>query len=94
MATFAASRWSGDDNAVFPDRIEINDNKVLYYKGTLTGYKKSIIERNKVASVHLRSGLLFADIIIESNGGHKVIGRGFTKHDAREIVKLFDMLEE
>lgn len=88
MATFVASRWSGDDNAVFPDRIEIDANQVLYYKGTLIGYNKSIIEREKIASVHLRSGLLFADVVIESSGGRGITGRGFAKRDARQIVEI------
>lgn len=88
METFVASRWSGDDNAVFPDRIEIDDNKVMYFKGTLTGYKKSIIERDKIASVHLRSGLLFAYVIFESFGGHEIVAGGFSKGDARKIVEI------
>ena len=87
METFVASRWSGDDNAVFPDRIEIDENIVLYYKGTLTGYKKSIIEKNKIASVHISSGLLFAYVVIESFGGREIVAGGFSKSDARKILE-------
>lgn len=90
IATFTASRWSGDDNAVFPDKIEIDDSKVLYYKGTLIGYRKSIIEREKIASVHLRSGLLFANVIIESFGGNEILAKGFSKTDARTIIEILN----
>lgn len=90
MSTFVANRISGNDNAIFPDRIEIDDvtNDVTYYKGTLVGYRKSLIARINIASVHIRSGLLFADVIIESTGGKEVRARGFRKRDAREIVRL------
>lgn len=90
MATFIASRWSGDDNAVFPDRIELDDSKVLYYKGTLIGYHKSVIDRESIASVHLRSGLLFADVVIESSGGREIVARGFAKSDARKILEILN----
>jgi hypothetical protein len=90
MSTFVANRISGNDNAIFPDRIEIDDvtSDVTYYKGTLVGYRKSFIARTNIASVHIRSGLLFADIIIESTGGKEVKARGFRKRDAREIMRL------
>lgn len=90
METFVASRWSGDDNSVFPDRLEVDENRVLYYKGTLTGYKKSIIERDKIASVHLRSGLFFAYVVIESFGGREIVAGGFSKSDARRIIEILD----
>lgn len=88
MAVFVASRWSGDDNAVFPDRLEIDDSLITYFKGTVVGYHKSIMPRSGVASAHVRSGLIFADIVIESTGGRKIVARGFAKRDAREIVEM------
>lgn len=90
MPTFEASRISGSDNAVFPDRIEIDDvtSDVTFYKGTLVGYRKSFIARANIASVHIRSGLLFADVIIESTGGGYVRANGFRKKDARDVMEL------
>jgi hypothetical protein len=90
MAVFVASRWSGDDNAVFPDRLEIERTCVTYFKGTVVGYRKSIIPRERIASVHMRSGLLFANIIIESFGGREIVARGFSKSDARRVVELLE----
>ncbi|MBQ7489059.1 MAG: hypothetical protein IJT51_00900 [Bacteroidales bacterium] len=88
MPVYVASRISGNDNMVFPDRIEIDDvtNDVTYYKGTLVGYRRTFIARGNIASVHIRSGLFFADVIIESTGGKEVWAGGFRKRDAREIM--------
>ena len=88
MPTFVASRISGDNNIIFPDRIEIDALNVTYFKGTLIGYRKTVIARNNIASVHIGSGLLFADIVIESTGGLRVIAQGFTKREARQIMTL------
>ena len=90
MPTFVASRISGSDNAVFPDRLEINDvsRDVTYYKGTLIGYRQTFIARNNIASVHIGSGLFFADIIIERTGGGYVRAQGFMKSDARTVMRL------
>lgn len=90
MPTFVASRLSGDDNSIFPDRLEIDDNNgnITYYKGTIVGYRQSFIARNNVASVCICSGLFFADIIIESAGSMQIRARGFSKGDARQIMNL------
>lgn len=88
METFIASRISSGENAVFPDKIEIDKTKVIYYKGTIVGYKSIVIKRHRIASVRIGAGLLFADIIIESTGGGPIIARGFVKSDAKRIVAL------
>ena len=90
MPTFVASRLSGNDNSIFPDRLEINDDNgnITYYKGTIVGYRQTFIARNNVASVHIGSGLLFADVVIESTGGLEVRARGFRKRDARRIMEI------
>lgn len=90
MATFVASRWSGDDNAVFPDRLEIESSLITYFKGTIVGYRKSVIPRSSIASAHVRAGLIFADIVIESSGGREIVARGFSKRDARSILDLLN----
>lgn len=90
MPTFVASRISGNDNAVFPDRLEIDDDNgnITYYKGTLVGYRRSYIIRANIASVRIVSGMFFADIIIESTGGKDIRASGLRKRDAREIMEL------
>lgn len=88
MPSFVASRISGNDNAVFPDRIEIDAVNVTYFKGTIIGYRSTVIARTNIASVHIGSGLLFADVIIETTGGKEIRAAGFKKSDARAIVAL------
>lgn len=73
---------------VFPDRLEIDAFNVTYYKGTIIGYRSTVISRANIASVHIGSGLFFADVIIETTGGKQVRASGFKKSDAREIVAL------
>lgn len=88
MPTFVASRLSGNDNSIFPDRLEIDAVKVTYFKGTIIGYRSTVIARNNIASVNIGSGLLFADIVIESTGGLIITAQGFRKRDARTIMAL------
>ena len=33
MPTFIASRISADHNVLFPDRIDIEEERIVYYKG-------------------------------------------------------------
>jgi hypothetical protein len=90
MPTYEASRISGNDNAVFPDRIEIDDDNgnITFYKGTIVGYRQTFIAKDNVASVKIASGLVFADVIIESIGGKEIRACGFRKRDAREIMEI------
>lgn len=88
MPTFVASRLSGNDNSIFPDRLEIDAVNVTYYKGSVIGYRSTVISRANIASVYIRSGLLFADVVIETTGGKEVRATGFKKSDARAIVAL------
>lgn len=88
---FTASRVSGDGNAVFPDKLIITDEFVIYRKSRVIGYKETKIRLSAVGSVSVRQHLLFADIIIESKGGNVIVARGFSRGEAREIA---DLLEE
>ena len=88
---YTASRVSGDGNAVFPDKLIITDEYVIYRKARVIGYKETKIRLSAVGSVSVQQHLLFADIIIESKGGNVIVARGFSRGDAREIA---DLLEE
>ena len=88
MPTFVASRLSGNDNSIFPDKLEIDAVNVTYYKGTVIGYRSTVIARANIASVHIGSGLLFADIVIETTGGKEIRVSGFKKRDAQAIMAL------
>jgi len=86
--TFIANRLSKKDNILFPDKIIIGDLNVILYKGKIIGYKKIIISRSALSSITLNEYLFFADVIIDSRGGQEIIGSGFLKSDARQIVDL------
>lgn len=88
MPTFTASRVSSGENTVFPDKLEIDAVKVVYYKGTLIGYRSTVLALNHIASVHIVSRIFFADVVIETVGGRRVVATGLTKSDARSIVSL------
>ena len=87
---FTASRVSGDGNAVFPDKLIITDEYVIYRKARVIGYKETKIRLSSVGSVSVRQHLLFADIIIESKGGNMIEARGFSRSDARKIANLLE----
>ena len=86
MPTFIASRVSSDQNALYPEMLEIDDYNVIYYKGYVLGYTTIVIARHNVASVSLSSGLFFADVIVSSKGGEWIRARGFSKSKAKEIL--------
>lgn len=95
MPVFTASRLSGNDNSVFPDRLEIDDNNgnITYHKGTVVGYRQSFIARNNMAGVRICSGLIFADVIIESTGGMQIRARGFTIRRCKTDNIFIDVTE-
>ncbi|MCL2289153.1 MAG: hypothetical protein FWC34_00380 [Bacteroidetes bacterium] len=85
MHTFTASRWL---DIAFPDRLEINANNVVYYKNNVgVGYESTVVERPNITKVHIRTGVFFANVVIESYGERLVVG-AFWKRDAKAIVKL------
>ncbi len=85
MPSFIANRISAGHNVLFPDRLDIDDEKVVYYKGAIIGYQSTVIPRSSISSVRVNSNILFADVIIESSGGRKLEINGLAKADAREI---------
>ena len=85
---FQASRISGDGNALFPDKLIIDDEKVTYYKGKLIGYDQSVIMREGIGSVSIRQHVLFGDVVIESKGSQIIHAEGFTRSDAKKILRL------
>lgn len=85
---FSAVRISRSDNIVFPDRLIIDDEKVVFYKGKLIGYDSTTIVRENIGGVSIKAEILFADIVIETTGGQHVVAEGFSKSDAKRIQKL------
>lgn len=88
MPSFTANRISANHNLLFPDRIDVDEDRVVYYKGALIGYQTTVIQRTSISSVRLISNILFADIIIESSGGRRIEINGLSKSDARDVYNL------
>lgn len=88
METFTAHRISHEDNVVFPDIMEIGDDRVLVTKCYVFGHRTNTIFKDNIASVSLREGVFFADVRIETTGGATYWSEGFRKSDARKIERL------
>ena len=89
MYHFSASRVTGG-NTVFPDQIIIDvDNEILTYrKKKLIGYEDVKLRFGAIGCVSRSAGLLFCDVLIETNGGRIIRAKGFTRTDADRIIRI------
>ena len=87
---FYASRWTRG-NFIFPTVIEVTPRAVIRHKRTWFSKDEISISISKVASVHIKTGLIWADILIESSGGSDPLAsHGHRKADARRIRELVE----
>src|SRR5438876_6038091 len=87
---FQASRWTSG-NLLFPTYIEINDKSVCRRKRSWFRLDEMSISISKVASVHIKTGLIWSDILIESSGGSDPLAsHGHKKADAQRIKELIE----
>ena len=87
---FTASRWTMG-NHLFPTVIEVTDRAVIRHKRSWFSKDEISISITKVASVHVKTGLLWADILIESSGGtDPFASHGHRKADAQRIRELVE----
>ena len=90
---FTASRWT-TGNLFFPVRIEITPQHVSRIKPHLVGSEDESIAMAKVASVSIRTGLIWSTIRIDSSGGtDPITSRGHSKQDARRIRELIEQFQ-
>jgi hypothetical protein len=88
--TFRASRWTRG-NFLFPTVIEVSDRAVIRHKRSWFSKDEISISITKVASVHIKTGIIWSDILIESTGGSDPLAsHGHTKADARRIRELVE----
>ena len=73
---FQASRISGNGNAVFPDKLIIDDDKVTYYKGKLIGYDESVILRERIGSVSISTSGNAGAIASNAKGESRIYNCG------------------
>jgi hypothetical protein len=87
---FKASRWTRG-NHVFPTVIEVTDRAVVRHKRSWFSKDEISISITKVASVHIKTGIWWSDILIESSGGSDPLAsHGHSKADARRIRTLVE----
>jgi len=90
MESFQASRWT-KGNFLFPTVIEVSDKAVVRRKRSWFSRDEISISVQKIASVHVKTGLIWADILIESSGGTDPLSsHGHRKTDARRIKELIE----
>lgn len=81
-------------NFLFPTIIEVSDKAVTRRKRFWFREDEISISILKVASVHIRTGLIWSDILIESSGGSDPLAsHGHRKADARRIRELVEQLQ-
>jgi hypothetical protein len=87
---FKASRWTRG-NFLFPTYIEVSDRSVSRRKRSWFRVDEISISLSKVASVHIKTGLIWSEILIESSGGSDPLAsHGHTKPDAIRIKELIE----
>ncbi|MDP1832282.1 MAG: PH domain-containing protein [Geothrix sp.] len=88
--TFHTSRWT-KGNHLFSTVIEVTDAAVIRRKRSWFTVNEISIHLSKVASVRIDTGLLWADILVESTGGSDPLtSHGHSKADARRIKELIE----
>jgi hypothetical protein len=87
---FQASHWT-KGNFLFPTVIEVTDKAVVRRKRSWFSRDEISISIFKVASVHIKTGIIWSDILIESSGGSDPLAsHGHRKGDAVRIKQLIE----
>lgn len=87
---FQASRWT-KGNLLFPTVIEVSDKAVTRRKRSWFSQDEMSITITKVASVHIKTGMIWSNILIESSGGtDPMSSHGHSKADAQRIKQLVE----
>jgi hypothetical protein len=71
--------------------IEVSDKAVTRRKRSWFTRDEISVGIGKVASVHIKTGLIWSSILIESSGGEDPLtSNGHSKSDARRIKELIE----
>lgn len=83
--SYASSRLTAG-NFWFPDRVTVAADGIHFEKRRLFGSDEEIINYDQIASVKINSGVLWANITIETAGGSQpVFINGLPNRQAQEI---------
>jgi hypothetical protein len=87
---FRASHWTRG-NFLFPTTLEISDKAISRRKRSWFSQDEMTIAISKVASVHIKTGMIWSNILIESSGGtDPMTSHGHSKGDALRIKELIE----
>jgi hypothetical protein len=87
---FKASRWTRG-NLLFPTYIEVSEKAVTRRKRSWFSRDEISMSISKVASVHIKTGMIWSEILIESSGGtDPLTSHGHRKADAERIKELVE----
>src|ERR1700753_286356 len=87
---FTASRWT-KGNLFFPTRIVVSPLRVSRVKSRMFGSNEESISIGQVASVHIATGMIWSNIVIESSAGtDPMLSHGHRKADA---IRIRDLIE-
>ncbi len=88
--TFKASRWTRG-NFLFQTFIEVSEKSVTRRKRSWFSKDEISISISKVASVHIKTGMIWSEILVESSGGSDPLSsHGHRKADAVRIKELIE----
>ena len=94
IESFRASRLTRG-NRLFPTVIEVGDKSVTRRKRSWLSRDEISVSIAKVASVHIKTGMLWSEIRIESSGGtDAMVSHGHRKSDALRIKELIEQHQE
>jgi hypothetical protein len=91
---FTASRLTAG-NFPFPTRIEVSLERVAQIRPSFVGMEEESIAMSKVASVSIKTGFLWSQVRIDSNGGsHPILSSGHRNADANAIRDLIELYQK
>jgi hypothetical protein len=94
IESFQASRLTRG-NRLFPTIIEVSDKAVTRRKRSWFSRDEISVSITKVASVHIKTGMIWSEVLIESSGGSDPLASsGHSKGDARRIKELIEQHQE
>lgn len=87
---FYASRWTRG-NRLFRTELLVSENAVTRRKRSWFNVDEMTISISKIASVHIKTGMVWSEILIESSGGSDPLtSHGHSKADARRVKELIE----
>jgi hypothetical protein len=90
---FSASRWT-QGNFFFPTKLVVSPQRVSRVKSRFFGSNEESIAMSKIASVHINTGPIWSEIVVESTGGtDPIMSHGHRKKDAQRIRDLIEQYQ-